>query len=260
MDLKQLNEKMNMYLRPQNFPVALRMVSSASDIPSKAKMPKRDLGVRVALCQGIAMARRYGWVTAQCTDDMVCPAGALTVGFYPPLKEFLDGTFAMPFWSEQKIRARISQNIPRLEYGKYKYLIASPLERAVFEPQLILFYGNAAQVVRLVQAHLAETGEPITSSFMGAFACSSEITKALQIDECQVIIPGGGERSVAWVGDHELCFSIPMSKVEMIMHGLEETHNAGTRYPVGTYLTYEPEFTPGYKGLMELLRQTDCSQ
>jgi len=260
MDIQQINEMMNKYLRPQTFPVAIRMVTSEDEIPAKAKMPKRDMGVRVALCQGVAMAKRYGWVTAQGADDMICPAGGLTMGFHPPVKEFLDGTFKMPFWGEQEIRAKISRNIARLEYGKYKYMIAAPLERTAFEPQLILFYGNAAQVVRLIQANLLETGEPITSTFMGAFACSVEITKTLLTDECQIIVPGGGERSVAWVGDHELCFALPMSKAEMIMHGLEVTHKAGTRYPVGTFLTYEPEFAPGYKQLMELLRSNECQQ
>jgi uncharacterized protein (DUF169 family) len=260
MDLKQINEMMNIYLRPQSFPVAIRFVSSADEIPEKAKMPKRDLKVRVALCQGVAMSKRYGWVTAQGADDMVCPAGALTTGFYPPVKEFLDGTFKMPFWGSQEVRVKIAKNIMRLEYGKYKYMITAPLERTTFEPQLILFYGNPAQVVRLIQANLEETGEPLTSTFMGGFACSTEITRTILTDQCQVIVPGGGERSVAWVGDHELCFSIPWSKVDMLMRGLEVTHKAGTRYPVASVLAYEPEMAPGYQQLMEFLRHTKCSE
>ena len=256
MDYQVMVEKLNVYLRPQSSPVAVRLVSTADEIPKKAKMPKRDMGLEMALCQGVAIARRYGWTMAMGADDMNCPAGALVAGFYPADSKVLDGSFMMPFWGDQEIRAQIVADIPKLEAGKYKYILTAPLERTPFEPQLILIYGNSAQIVRLIQANTLKTGKRLVSDSMGAFGCGVEIAKPLLDNQCQVTIPGGGERAVALTQDHEVCFTIPIDKAELIIDGLEITHKAGTRYPVANFLTFQAEFTPGYQDLMAHLRKS----
>jgi len=254
MDLQTMVDKLNVYFRPQTFPIAIRLVRSGDEIPKKAKMPKQDLGVEMSLCQGVAITRRYGWTMAMGADDMNCPAGALVAGFYPADEKVLSGSFMMPFWGDQNIRARIVADIPKLEAGKYRYIVTAPLEKTTFEPQLILVYGNPAQIARLIQANTLKTGKSLVSSFMGAFACGVEIAKPLIDNQCQATISGGGERSVALTQDHEMCFTIPIDKAEAIIDGLEITHKAGTRYPVANFLTFEAEFAPGYKDLMKYLR------
>jgi uncharacterized protein (DUF169 family) len=188
---------------------------------------------------------------------MNCPIGAVTLGFYPATDQFLDGCYDIPFWGTQEVRSNIARNIPTLEQGKYAYAISAPLERTTFDPDVVIIYGNSAQISRLMQANTVRTGEPILSSGMGAFACSVEITRPMLTEQCQVTVPGGGERAVAQTQDHELCFSIPGSKVDMIIEGLEETHKAGTRYPIPTYLMFEAEFAPGYIEYMDDLKRND---
>jgi len=62
MDLEKAARAFGTYLRQQTPPVALKLAASAAEIPEKARLPQRDLGTRLALCQSIALARRYGWV------------------------------------------------------------------------------------------------------------------------------------------------------------------------------------------------------
>jgi uncharacterized protein (DUF169 family) len=254
MDLQAIVDKLNVYFRPQSFPVAIRLVSSGDEIPKKAKMPKRDMELEMSLCQGVAITRRYGWTMAMGADDMNCPAGALVAGFYAADEKVLSGSFMMPFWGDQEIRAQIVADIPKLEAGKYKYILTAPLEKTTFEPQLILVYGNPAQIARLIQANTLKTGKCLVSASMGAFGCGVAIAKPLIDNQCQATIPGGGERSVAMTQDHEVCFTIPIDKAEAIIDGLEITHKAGTRYPVANFLTFQAEFTPGYQDLMKYLR------
>ena len=256
MQLQKISQTLDLYIRPQTFPVAIKMVSSMDEIPDKARMPKRDLGMPMAVCQGVALARRYGWLIAMGKEDMLCPLGALTLGFLPARAKFLDGTFDVPFWvKNQSVRAKIAQSIPQLEQGKYTHVVAAPLHRANFEPHVIIVYGNPAQVARLIQATVYGTGELVVSSSMGAFACGEEITKTILTDQCQFTVIGGGDRLIAQAHDNEASFAMPMSKVEAIIEGLEGSHRAGMRYPTPSYLLFRAEFPPSFGELMDYLRQ-----
>jgi len=256
LQLQKISQTLDLYIRPQTFPVAIKMVSSMDEIPDKARMPKRDLGMPMAVCQGVALARRYGWLIAMGKEDMLCPLGALTLGFLPARAKFLDGTFDVPFWvKNQSVRAKIAQSIPQLEQGKYTHVVAAPLHRANFEPHVIIVYGNPAQVARLIQATVYGTGELVVSSSMGAFACGEEITKTILTDQCQFTVIGGGDRLIAQAHDNEASFAMPMSKVEAIIEGLEGSHRAGMRYPTPSYLLFRAEFPPSFGELMDYLRQ-----
>ena len=64
MHLKVVNEALNLYIRPQTFPVAYKLVPSDNELPERVKMPIRDLGYPINLCQGTALTRRYGGAMA----------------------------------------------------------------------------------------------------------------------------------------------------------------------------------------------------
>jgi len=256
LELKQIGQALDSYVRPGTFPVAIKMAGSPGEIPEKARMPKRDLATPMPVCQGIALARRYGWVLAMGHEDMLCPLGALALGFLPVKPKFLDGSFNIPFWaSSQDVRAKLAQGLPRLEPGKYTHLVAAPLHRADFEAQVIVVYGNPAQIARLVQAIVYGTGEPVVSSSIGGLACGEEISRTMLTDQCQFIIAGGGDRTVAQTQDHEAAFALPMSKAEALVEGLEETHKRGMRYPTTSFLTYKAEFPPSFSELTDYLKQ-----
>lgn len=255
-DLSKINEALNLYIRPQSFPVAAKMVSSVTEIPKKARYPLRDLGIPIPVCQGVALSRRYGWTMAMGKDDMSCPIGAVSLGLVPPKSKFMDGSLAVPNWLEDKeVRRKIAQGLPKFEYGKYAYLVCAALDRADFEPQSIIIYGNPAQIMRLVQGAVFETGELITSAGFGGGACAGYITKAILTDQCQLILPGAGDRIFALTQDDEMCFAMPLSQVETVLRGLEITHKAGMRYPVPSFLRFKADFPPSYVELMDYLRR-----
>ncbi|RZN67140.1 MAG: hypothetical protein EF807_07875 [Candidatus Methanolliviera hydrocarbonicum] len=256
MDPQKIEETLNSYIHRQTFPVAVKMVRSPEEIPERARMPKRDMNIQMPVCQGIALARRYGWVVAMGLEDMLCPLGALTLGFLPTKEKFLDGSFDVPFWvKNQSIRAKISQKIPQLDYGKYTHLVVAPIHRAEFDPQVIVIYGNPAQISRLVQAATYETGDPLVSQNIGGLACGEEITRTILTDRCQFIVVGGGDRAIAQTQDHEVAFAIPMSKVDAVMEGLKATHKAGLKYPTPSFLLFKGSLPPDFAELMDYLKE-----
>lgn len=257
-DFSKVTEAINSYIRPQTFPIAVRMLSPKEELPKKSKRPVRDLGGPIAVCQAISISRRYGWTMTLGKEDMACPPGSIVLGFLPPKTGFLDGSAKVPNWlrdRDKELRRKVSQAFAKFEYQKYSHMVCAPLERAEFEPQVIIVFGNPAQVMRLVQSVVYTQGEPVTSVSFGANACADYIVKPILTDQCQAVLPGGGDRVFALTQDHEMAFATPLSKIDAVIQGLKGTYEAGMRYPVPQYLRFIPEFPSEYKELMTYLKQ-----
>ena len=249
-DLKQINEALNRYLRPQTFPVAIRMCTSEEELPDKVRLPIRDLGINVSLCHAIAMARHYGWTLA-VDKYMSCYFAGISMGFLPLLPDVVDGGFqeSIGLWGMSKQQAAASiQDMPKFEYGKYKYVLMAPLERATYEPHVILVYGNPAQIWILLSGYLSGTGKTGLDVTLSAGAgCTTYITRTMQTDEGKFALIGTGERLVPHPQDHECAFSVPMNKIEKTIEGMETGYKTGVfRYPVPTFLRYGSQHPPGY--------------
>ncbi|MDY6893203.1 MAG: DUF169 domain-containing protein [Chloroflexota bacterium] len=233
MDVKQIGETLSTYIRPQSFPVALKLCQSESEIPEKVRMPMRDLGYQIALCQAIGISRRYGWAMAIGNEDQCCLGGAITMGFTaePPEGGFMQ---APP---EKK-----------LEKGKYSYLLMAPVDTARFEPDIVVVYGNSAQIYRLVMSVSMTTGTDVSANASGAADCGDIVARTFLSNTCQFILPSGGDRVFGGTQDHEVIFTIPIDKVDVVLKALEDTHKAGfSRYPILVDLRHSPMLPPMMK-------------
>jgi len=56
------------------------------------------MGKKVAICQGIGMARKNGWAVAMGKEDMQCSLGAATFGFFKNLDFFNGNVDPKLFW------------------------------------------------------------------------------------------------------------------------------------------------------------------
>ncbi|MBW2060048.1 MAG: DUF169 domain-containing protein [Deltaproteobacteria bacterium] len=231
MDFKKVNEALNQYIRPQTFPLALKLCQSEEDLPEKARQPLKDLGYPVTLCQAMGLSRRFGWTLAVGKDDQCCLGGAATMGF---LKELPGEGF--PFSAEKCF-----------EPGKYSYLVSAALERAEFEPDVVLIYGNSAQVMRLAQAASRGMEGSVSAVATGLGDCGDIVAGTVRGNECRVVLPSGGDRIFGSTQDHEIIFTIPGDKVQGVATALGDTHKAGFRYPILTDLRHRPELPPFLK-------------
>ena len=84
-DVKTADRELQTYLRPQTFPVAIRMLKAGEPIPERARRPARDFKKLTMSCQVIDMARRYGWTIALTREDHICSLGITAIGFDKPL-------------------------------------------------------------------------------------------------------------------------------------------------------------------------------
>lgn len=221
MDITKVDGILNMYVRPQTFPLALKLCQSEAELPEKARKPLRDLGYPIPLCRAIGIARRFRWALAVGKEDQSCYYGAAGMGFVEKEPEGYTG--------------------PKLENGKYSHLLVAPIEIADFEPDVVLLYLNPAQAMRLSQSATRGAGLKVLASAVGYYDCADIVAGTMQKGECQFILAGGGDRVYGGTQDHEVIFTMPLNRVEAVLNGLEATHKMGFRYPVLTDLRYKPE-------------------
>jgi MtaA/CmuA family methyltransferase len=257
-DVKTADRELATYIRPQTFPVAIRMLGPGEAIPDKARRPARDFKKLSMSCQVIDMARRYGWTIALTREDHICSLGIAALGFEKPTHLHNSGTLCEGMYTETKAAGQRSEAaVDRFPVGAYHTLLVAPLDRAAFEPHLVCVYGNPAQIMRLTQAALYRRGGKLTSGFSGRVVCADIVVTTMQADRPQVILPCSGDRIFGQTQDHEMAFTVPWAQMEEIVEGLRGTHAGGIRYPITQFMEYEAKLPPRY---MEANRVWDAEQ
>ncbi len=142
-------------LRLKTFPVAGKFLQNKADLPEKTRRPSVMLGKRVAVCQGVTMARNYGWTVGLTKEDVICVPASIVFGFSdsldPPAS--LARLFCeINFSSTDDLARKETSSMSRFENGEIEAIVLAPLEKASFEPDTVLIYANPAQVMRMAQA------------------------------------------------------------------------------------------------------------
>jgi uncharacterized protein (DUF169 family) len=243
-------------LRPHTRPLAVKLLGPDEAMPNRVHRPARLLKHRITICQGLSMARRYGWKLGLFKDDVCCAAALVAYGWFeqePTLDEFADLMLAAQYAENRAAACRQIEAIPRLPKGQCSGLALSPLELADWETDVLVIYGNPAQTMRLVHAATYHEGRPLRCSFGGrAATCAEGIIRAFQTGECQLVLPGGGDRIFAMTADDELCFAAPMGLLDRLIEGLEKSGGkVGMAYPIPFYQGFEPRFPPSYQSLFD---------
>jgi uncharacterized protein (DUF169 family) len=245
--LKKLDEALAKYVRPDSFPLAIRMVKESETLSERTRRPLKDMQTEVAVCQTFSIARRYGWQMAVGAEDISCPLALTAFGFKEELETFSCGEMCAGMFTEtRQAGARTESQVPKFSFGEYKYILASPLSRADFQPHLYLIYGNSAQVMRILTAVLYKKGGYLTSKFSGRLDCADICIETIKTGNPQVILPCYGDRVFGQTQDHEMAITLPVGLEEEIIAGFEGTHKGGIRIPVPTYLRYSPKYPKHY--------------
>ena len=250
--LKNFGDAIDKNVKPSTFPVAVRLAKKGEELNQRFKRPGPDIGHRVTVCQGLNMARTFGWTLMFDSTDHACPLASVAAGHIEP-DEFLEGAVADHYQDDPQVAKRMEAVYPRHEVGEVDQIWLSALGRCEFDPDLVVIYGNPAQILVLIHAANYGHGEGVKSSSTGRFGCAGWIAGVIQSDECEYAIPGSGERVFAGTQDHEMSFMIPRSRFHSVTEGLEIMRKKGTyRYPVPNMnLLGEPKLPEQYRELGE---------
>jgi uncharacterized protein (DUF169 family) len=253
MDTKSLGEALEKYLRVETFPLGILSVRDPKKIPDKAREPVKHMHARLAICQGISIARKYGWTMAMGKDDVSCPIAKAVFGFEEKLPYYEEGKLAVGMYTEEEESGRrMEEALEKYDFGEFSHVVFGPLSRIHYDPDTVLVYGNSAQILRLVNAALFKEGGSIVSDYSGRGDCSDIIIKGRKRKKPQVILPCYGDRIFGMTADHEMAFTFPFPVSDEIVEGLEKTHKMGVRYPIPQYLRFEATYPPSYQELEKM--------
>lgn len=250
--VKQLDATISKYIRTVTFPLGIRLFKEGEELPARTKIPTRDFGNPIAFCQGVSLARRFGWSVAFRKEDQACGVSQVILGYQDEPDFIKTGSLIKPLYAgTDEAAARTQESTPKMPSADTHCIVICPLDKCTFAPDVVLCYGNAAQIVRLVQGALYKEGGYVESRFAGRGACGGEVTVPYSQNRCNVIIPGGGERVFALAADDELAFSMPGSKMQDVIDGIIAVHKGGVaRMPTPfAGLTSQPEFPTYYHDL-----------
>jgi uncharacterized protein (DUF169 family) len=252
--LAQIDEAMSTYVKHQTYPLAIKMLKSDNEIPQDAKRPLRDYGASFTLCQALGLCRRDGLTIVLDEESQSCPIALAGLGFVRP-EEYLSGKYALaPSNRPAEAQIRAAEAIPRFQFGKFKSMVISPIQIATFDPDVIIFYGNGAQVMRMIQAAVFASGESLTSKSTGAGGCLLPVVASILEGKCKYAVPGNGERRLGLIADGELSFAMPKNRFEEVVRGLQLSHEGKQTYPINPgYLKLEYTLPPTYVELRKAL-------
>ncbi len=234
-------------LRLRTLPVGLQLLRRQEDLQ---QIRCRRPDIIATLCQLIAQARTAGTTIGFTASDLT-PLCATVAGLRDTVPEWYMLTVGEVWFKnkEDALDKYTHDNWPRIA-DEYEACVLSPVAAGRIEPDMIILYGNAAQVSRIVSALQWERYERLEFSCCGESACSDSIGKCYVTGKPAVGIPCFGERRFGYTQDDELMVALPPGCIDSLITGLKALDKAGIRYPVafaGAQMDPLPGFPPAYR-------------
>jgi uncharacterized protein (DUF169 family) len=251
MDYQAAATQLKEAMRLKTEPFGVTFLKNAAALPEKVRRPSKVFGKKVTICQAVTLARVYGWPVGLTQEDLICIPGMLVFGFTPATDPILElGQLFCEVGFHQAIGPALKEveALPRFEPREVEAVYLCPLERLTLDPEVVVVYGNPAQLMRLIQAITYSMGKRVTGEFGGKVECSQYLIGPYRSGEARVVIPGMGDRIFSMTQDDEMVVSLPAAYLEGALIGLKDAaRKIGARYPITVYQNFSPEFPPAYQ-------------
>lgn len=225
---------MERFLRLKTFPVGLNLLED----PENLKLNKwlRRPSEKLSLCQLITIVRTFDWTIGGTSEDLVTQGCASVLGLSKLDEYVTSGEMRSKVWLEKKEdAANCEAVIQRIPYGKYNAFILAPLAYDPFEPDIVLIYGNPAQMSIMINAIQYDNFKRLAFYSVGETSCSDVIGRCFVDREPALSIPCYGERRFGHAADDELAIGLPPEDCARILRNLETLFKRGIRYPISQY-------------------------
>ena len=249
-------EKIEANLRLKTPVVGVKFLQKP-DFPEGCFRPS-ERGFKMAMCQAISFARRHGRSVGITLEDMNCPPAQILYGWAQ--YDFSEVVVAVGFARDIEAARKQMEAIPKLDFGRYRAVLVSPIRLMTEEPDVAVIFGNPAQISRLIHARAYYGGE-VEAKLQGKFAtCGEAVIDPFLAEDCTVAVPGAGDRIYGAIDDDEMLFGLHISWLERIAEGLGLAgRGAGITYPPRTNLFFEPRFPKFYREAQKKFRYPDES-
>lgn len=222
------------YLRLKTFPLAFKLFASTAELDKVKGLRRPDSKPR--MCQLITLARVHGWTLGATAEEMGSPVCAAIIGLIEPPPELMAGkVLSGVMYKTSEDAQKHEAAVLRLPAGKYQAVAVAPLFKNSFEPDIVLIYGNPAQIFMLVAALQWRDFEPLTNNCVGESSCSDAIARSYLTEKPAIALPSYAERRYGQAQDDEMVIALPANVVGKALEGLKGLHQGGIRYPIPSW-------------------------
>jgi len=243
-------------LRLRTFPLGVKFLENEKELEkideTKLRRPKKYSFT----CQLMTLARTYGH-TFIMTEECLMPECSNILGFCEVPEKVKDGTFRNVAWCKTKEDAKkFEEAIPRLPLRKYSTILMGPQASGLYDPDIVLFYGNPAQMILIINALQFEDYERLTSYCIGeSSSCAETLVQSFLSGKPHLSLPCFGERRYGHAQDDEIVMVVPGNQVEKVRRNLIELFKRGVRYPIayfGAGVDLCPGLPPVYHEILNI--------
>jgi uncharacterized protein (DUF169 family) len=216
---EELSSKLKTLLNLKGSPVAVKLVSDKSEIP--ADVP--ELKEKLRHCEMVQKARQ-GDVFYAIKEQHACAGGAGALGVMETPEKIKTGEFYFGLGRFKTLESakKTMEAVPRTG----KHFMASmyaPLEKADFEPDVIVVLGNPKQLLKIAQSNIYRDGGRNNVSFSGIQSvCADAVAQPYNTGEMNATFGCDGSRKYAKIADEELIVGIPVAKLAGLVEALEK--------------------------------------
>jgi uncharacterized protein (DUF169 family) len=195
-------------------------------------------------CQMIAQARKLGLtVGAKDTDPVYSHCARIhgLMAIPPGLDTPVHGLKWCGSWEDERKRFKA---FPRIMAGGG--VVLAPLSTITFDPDVILIYGDPAQIILIIQSMQKKEFERFQFACMGESSCADSLADCYLSGKPKVGLPGVGERVLGHVREDELVIALPPLYMDRALDGLREL---GLTYPIPPNMSIDLDVKSGFARL-----------
>lgn len=218
MDFKEMTKILKDTLSLRWDPVAIRLMRAGEEIPPEAIEPPAPL----RHCQSIMVARR-GNCLYMPPRSHACPDGSAILGLREMPSKLKSGELYLLFKKlpNIEIAQKMISSRPNFETERFKATLVAPLDKASFNPDVVVFTLWPEQAMWICCAQTYYSGERqnfMTSGFNSA--CADLIVQPMKTGEMNISFGCYGARASSEIDDFELFLSVPAPLLEPIVQSL----------------------------------------
>jgi len=212
---KELNDRLKKVLNLRGSAVA---VALSNDKPELEKWNNK-----LRLCEMLDEALNKGKSFYTTAEEHACDGGAYHLGLIEMPVEMRSGEFLYKrvgiFGSARAARRFFGSNVG-VEPCTIKYTSFSPLEKAGFEPDVVVMVCSAKDGMRSVEASAYDSGIPARGR-TGPI-CSTVVAAPYLTGEIVYTLGDLAGRRFSKIDDGEIFLGVPFEKMESLIGGLEK--------------------------------------
>jgi uncharacterized protein (DUF169 family) len=229
-DWAGLSQDMECLLRLKASPVAYKKLEKLGELDRIPQVMQLDR--RATFCQLLALARNMG-LTVAATRDNFGERCARINGLAPTTEKevaweaegFANGWFA----NVEEARKQMAE-YPLVPPGEA--VVIAPLASGKFYPDVILIYGNPAQIMLLMNGLQFKDYERFQFFFIGEGSCADGLAQCYTSGKPALAIPCMGERALGAVTEDELVMALQPGIMAKAVDGLKSLKSRGIGYPI----------------------------